>query len=71
IQKAYGSQAAYFADPSLGHIAHQTDPADPQHNIPGQMRGDSKHMDSYMSLQLTVGYLIKQKRGKTRLRSKF
>jgi hypothetical protein len=35
------------------------------------VRGDAKQKDAYMSLQLTVGYIIKQKRGKTRLRSKF
>jgi hypothetical protein len=74
INKAYGPQAAYFADPNLGHIPGQTTGYDP---TPGttvkepQMRGDSKQKDSYMSLQLTVGYIIKQKRGKTRLRSKF
>ncbi|HRD40198.1 MAG TPA: hypothetical protein PLC65_16345, partial [Bacteroidia bacterium] len=71
IQKAYGSQAAYFADPSKGLIPGQTSAGNELTGAEAQMRGDSRQMDSYMSLQLTVGYLIKKKRGKTRLRSKF
>jgi hypothetical protein len=71
IKAVYGSQAAYFADPSKGLIAGQTNP---ENNITGseaQVRGDSKQKDAYMSLQLTVGYIIKQKRHNRRLRSKF
>lgn len=71
IQAAYGPQAAYFADPSKGAIPGQTNWADETTGAEAQMRGDSRQKDSYMSLQLTVGYLIKKKRGKTRLRSKF
>lgn len=71
IQAAYGPQAAYFADPSKGAIPGQTNSANELTGAEAQMRGDSRQMDSYMSLQLTVGYLIKKKRGKTRLRSKF
>jgi hypothetical protein len=70
IQAAYGTQAAHFADPNLGLIPGQTN-----WNVPGteqeaQMRGD-KDKDAYVSLQITVGYIIKKKRGKARLRSKF
>jgi hypothetical protein len=71
IQKAYGKDAAYFADPNLGLIPGQTSPGDATSGNEAQIRGDSKQKDAYMSLQLTVGYIIKQKRGKTRLRSKF
>lgn len=71
IQTAYGKDAAYFADPNLGLIPGQTTPGDQLTGKEAQMRGDSKQKDAYMSLQLTVGYIIKQKRGKTRLRSKF
>ncbi len=73
IAQAYGQQAAYFADPSFGKNPGQTYGFDPNDKTgrPAEMRGDKKDKDSYMSLQLTVGYIIKQKRGKTRLRSKF
>lgn len=71
IDAAYGPQAAYMADPSKGAIPGQTNWADETTGTEAQMRGDSKQMDSYMSLQVTVGYIIKKKRGKTRLRSKF
>jgi hypothetical protein len=73
IATAYGPQAAYFADPSFGKNPGQTTGFDPNDKTgkEAQMRGDSKHKDSYMSLSVTVGYIIKQKRGKTRLRSKF
>lgn len=70
IGAAYGPQAAYLADPSKGNIPGQTNYAD-ANGVEAQMRGDSRQKDSYMSLQLTVGYIIKKKRGKTRLRSKF
>jgi hypothetical protein len=71
IVAAYGPQAGYFADPSLGNNPGQTQWYDPSTGKEAQMRGDKKQKDAYMSLQLTVGYIIKQKRGKTRLRSKF
>lgn len=71
IAAAYGPQAAYMADPSLGQIPGQTNWENLSTGTEAQMRGDSKDKDSYMSLQLTVGYMIKKKRGKTRLRSKF
>jgi hypothetical protein len=71
IAAAYGGQAAYFADPSLGVNPGQTSWYDPVTGKEANVRGDAKQKDAYMSLQLTVGYIIKQKRGKTRLRSKF
>lgn len=50
-----GVIAAYFADPSLGEIP-------PVDNIyvtgVGQQRGDSKHKDAYMFMNLTVNYKI-------------
>jgi hypothetical protein len=71
ISQAYGPTAAYFADPSLGLQPGQTQSYDPVSGKEAQQRADSRQKDAYMSLQLTVGYIIKQKRGKTRLRSKF
>ncbi len=71
IEAAYGSQAAYMADPNLGNIPGQTNWENTATGVEAQMRGDSKDNDSYMSLQITVGYLLAKKRGKTRLRSKF
>lgn len=50
-----GQIAYYFADPSLGEIP-------PVDNIyvtgVGQQRGDSKHKDAYMFMNLTVNYKI-------------
>lgn len=71
IEAKYGAQAAYLADPNKGAIPGQTNYANDALGVEAQMRGDSKQKDSYMSIQLTVGYIIKKKRGKTRLRSKF
>lgn len=64
---AYGPKSAQMADPSKGTIPGATLP-DAVGN-PAQ-RGD-KQKDSYMSIQITVGYIIKSKHGKARLRSKF
>ncbi len=71
IGAAYGGAAAYFADPSLGKNPHQTDPEDPITKAPAQIRGNSRDQDSYMAVMVTVGYIIKSKRGRARLRSKF
>jgi hypothetical protein len=65
---AYGPKSAQMSDPSLGTIPGATSPD--ASGTPAQ-RGDPLHKDSYMSLQLTVGYIIKSKHGKARLRSKF
>lgn len=71
LQAAYGPKSAQMADPNLGLIPGQTNSADPSKGTEAQQRGDNLHKDSYMSLQLTVGYIIKSKRGRARLRSKF
>lgn len=73
LEAAYGPASAQMADPSLG----KNDPENPLHGAslpaadgtPAQ-RGD-KQLDSYMSLEITVGYIFKQKRRSARLRSKF
>jgi len=63
----YGALSAQMADPSHGSIPGAT-----KHNADGSgaQRGD-KEFDSYITLQLTVGYIFKQKRRRARLRSKF
>lgn len=67
IAAAYGPLAAHMADPSLGAIPGATLP-DAQGV--GAQRGDAQK-DSYISLEVTVGYIFKQKRKRARLRSKF
>lgn len=67
LTAAYGPKSAQMADPSLGHIPGATAPD--AAGVRAQ-RGD-KDKDSYMTIQVTVGYIIKSKRGKSRLRSKF
>jgi hypothetical protein len=69
LGNAYGAQSVQMADPHLGLIpGHSSDNGNS--GFDGQ-RGDINQKDSYMSLQLTVGYIIKQKRKRARLRSKF
>lgn len=68
IAAAYGTKAAKMADPNLGLIPGATAPDALGF---GAQRGDPEHKDGYMSVQITVGYIIKQKRGRSRLRSKF
>ncbi len=67
IAAAYGSTAAYMADPNLGNIPGYGKP-----DADGTLaqRGD-KDKDSYVTLQVTFGYVFKQKRKRARLRSKF
>jgi hypothetical protein len=68
LTQAYGKESAIMSDPNLGAIDGATAP-DGQGNR--AQRGD-KNKDSYMSLQFTVGRIIKSKRsGRTRIRSKF
>ena len=67
IAAAYGPLAAQMSDPSLGKIDGATKPG--ANGTPAQ-RGD-KQKDSYMTLEITAGYIIKQKRKSARLRSKF
>lgn len=67
IENAYGPVAAYMADPHRGLI--------PGHSAPdgsgnAAQRGDLQK-DSFISFELTAGYIFKQKRKRARLRSKF
>ena len=64
---AYGTKSVAFSDPSKGDIPFATAP---NGDGTGAQRGD-KEKDSYISLQVTVGRFLVQKRRKTRLRSKF
>ena len=68
LSDAYGPLSAQMADPSLGAIPGATSP---DGSGLGAQRGDSKHNDAYLGLQITVGRFFPPKRGKTRLRSKF
>lgn len=67
IAAAYGPLAAQMADPNLGNIVGATSP---DGSGVAAQRGDLQK-DSYISLELTVGYIFKQKRKRARLRSKF
>jgi hypothetical protein len=67
LTAAYGPLSAQMADPSLGVIPSATSPAG---DGTAAQRGDSQR-DSYMSLEVTVGYIFKKKRKSARLRSKF
>lgn len=67
LAAAYGPKSAQMADPSLGKIYGATKPAE---NGTPAVRGN-KQKDSYMTLEITAGYIIKQKRKSARLRSKF
>jgi len=69
LQQAYGNKSVEMADPSLGKIYGATSP---DASGKGAQRGDLDK-DSYMSLQLTVGYLFKKKykRRRSRLTTKF
>jgi len=67
LQAAYGDQSAQMADPSKGDIYGASLPS--ADGTPA-VRGD-KQKDSYMSLEVTCGYIFKQKRKSARLRSKF
>ena len=62
----YGSLAVKMADPNLGKIDGATSP---DASGKGAQRGDNE-LDSYMSFQLTVGYIIKEKKHKKVKRSK-
>ncbi len=67
IAAAYGTTAAKMADPSLGNIPGASYPD--ATGVAAQ-RGD-KDLDTYITLEVTVGYIFKQKRKRARLRSKF
>lgn len=67
LAAAYGPLSAQMADPNKGNIPGATSPGGD--GLAAQ-RGDIQK-DSYISLELTVGYIFKQKRKRARLRSKF
>lgn len=67
LAAAYGPLSAQMADPSLGNIYGATLP---DGSGLAAQRGD-RQMDSYVSVEVTVGYIFKQKRKRARLRSKF
>ena len=67
LKESYGATSALLADPSKGDIPGASSP---NADGTGAQRGD-KEKDSFMSLQLTVGRFLIQKRGRTKLRSKF
>lgn len=54
ILNAYGSDAAYYADPSNGAFSNWTNP--------GEMRGDSKQKDAYFFLNISLVRNLQQKR---------
>jgi len=67
LAAAYGPQAAAMADPNLGLIPGATSP---DGSGLAAQRGDTQK-DTYMSLEVTVGYIFKKARKSARLRSKF
>ena len=69
LEENYGPLSAAMADPSKGNIYGATMPSG---DGTAAQRGDSQY-DSYVSLEVTVGYIMKQKRRNRRakLRSKF
>jgi hypothetical protein len=67
LADAYGTKAAQMSDPNLGNIPGFSSPAADGTRA---QRGDV-NKDSYMTIQVTVGYIIKSKKGRARLRSKF
>jgi hypothetical protein len=68
LKDNYGDLSAQMADPNIGAIPGATLPAG---DGSGAQRGNSKDMDAYMGIQITVGRFFAPKRGKSRLRSKF
>ena len=69
IAASHGPIAAAVADPNLGNFPLQLDLSGNSKN--GIKRGDSKNMDSYMSLMATCGYFFPAKKGRKRISSKF
>jgi hypothetical protein len=67
LADAYGPLAARMADPNLGEIYGATRPS--ADGTPAQ-RGD-RQKDTYVSFELTAGFIFKQQRRSARLRSKF
>ncbi|MBA3680701.1 MAG: hypothetical protein H0W73_05990 [Bacteroidetes bacterium] len=67
LTEAYGPLSATMSDPNKGLIYGATSP---DGSGVAAQRGD-RQKDSYVSVELTVGYIFKQKRKRARLRSKF
>lgn len=67
---AYGTLSAQMADPSLGLDPNLITATQPNADGSPAQRGD-RQKDSFMSLEITAGYIFKQKRKSARLRSKF
>lgn len=67
LGNAYGPTSVLMADPSKGDIPTATAP---NADGTGAQRGD-KNLDSYASVQITIGRFFAPKRKKSKLRSKF
>ena len=67
LQQAYGSNSVIMSDPSKGVIPGATSPDGLGNSA---QRGDLQK-DSYMGVQITVGYFLAPKKSRARLRSKF
>lgn len=70
LKAAYGPLSAQMADPSLKLDQNLITATSPNADGTPAQRGD-RQKDSYMSLEITAGYIFKQKRKSARLRSKF
>jgi len=68
INRNYGEQAAWFADPSKEEIPCIGDPFCP--NSTGQQRGDITDNDAYMFLTLCANYKLYKRRGFRRIKSR-
>ncbi len=73
LEAAYGPTTVQMADPSKGRLDPQSEyynATAPNGDGTGAQRGDSQK-DTYISLEVTVGYIFKKARKSARLRSKF
>lgn len=70
LRAAYGAPSAQMSDPSLGLNPDLITATKPNADGSPAQRGD-RQKDSFMSLEITAGYIFKQKRKSARLRSKF
>lgn len=70
LRAAYGNLSAQMSDPSLGIDPNLITATKPNADGSPAQRGD-RQRDAFMSLEITAGYIIKQKRKSARLRSKF
>jgi hypothetical protein len=70
LSTAYGPLSAQMADPSLGLNPELITATKPNADGSPAQRGD-RQKDAFMSLEITAGYIFKQKHKAFRLRSKF